>query len=362
MNRFLPHTKAFFILFLFLHQARCTAGLQEIVIAADNPSIDAVQQEPGVSGIESFDFNWLYYAKYINQYLQDKVLEHDVEIVNIYNPNMIPLRTDNKVIIGVVHEVYRGILPALQACDYLIYVNWLQKEIIETIAGIKKPHTVLPRLPVPMHLFKKYAVADEKRDNCIYIGGHLTNTKQRQFVEKLEALVHTLNQKPETAQTLLRCYFVCRSPAAVAQLASLKQALYASPLLKNRIDGIYNATSIKYHDMLKNMAQCRYAFMWRDEPTRHQIMQYLAEKKATVLGHSIGESSMLTTALGVGCQIITEAEERYRFLPFFENKPLFTFKQYAAALATAIVRAGVRKKVERERNKTVLVERFHDEE
>lgn len=297
----------------------------------------------GIGGFESFNCTW----QPLLQALQLPELNQDYDINDIPSARFASAELRNchgkRVVrvadypqrkrITVVHEVMHCSLDTIRNSDYLIYMNHYQKEIVENIAGIKKPCLVLPCHPIPFNLTAHLNVP---RRNSVYLGGHFFSCKSQGLLARLEALVEKLDSNPETAGATISCYFIVAFDYLVEAFNAFERNVRLHPLLKDRVEIAHNADHIPYATMFENMAACKYTYLWRNESSLDRLKELINTHDASVLQCPVGESSMLANAVAAGC--IPIVEDNYRFRAYFETDLTFSYQDFAELLRDFIIR------------------------
>lgn len=296
----------------------------------------------GIGGFESFNCTWqpLFELLDLPELNQDYDINDipsaryaSADLRNCHGKGVVQVADyPHRKKITVVHEVMNYSLGTIRDSDYLIYMNDWQRQIVENIAGIKKPCLVLPCHPIPFNLTAHINIP---RKNSVYIGGHFFGCKSQGLVERLEALVDRLDSDPETQETTITCYFIVAFDYLVDAFNTFERNIRLHPLLKDRVEIIHNADHIPYMTMFENMASCKYTYLWRNEASCGELKQMIDARDPSVLQFPVGESSMLANAVAAGC--IPIVEDNYRFRAHFEGLT-FSYEEFAEQLRDFIIK------------------------
>ena len=301
------------------------------------------ENSKGNGGIDCFNCTW----QPLFETIEIPSLKHHYEIIDI--PDGMHARTHlrnchrhgvvnvndfpNRKKVTIVHEIMNWTEDTLRNSDYLIYMNEYQRDIAEKILGVIKPCCVLPCHPIPFHLTAH--LINKPRKHRVYLGGHFLPDKTHDLVERLEKLIQRLDADEESAGATLACYFVVAFADLVDTYNRFKANVISHPLLKDRVE-IHDAHNIPYLTMFENMAACKYTYVWRNEQSLGRLKYLIEKRDASILYHSVGESSIFANAVAAGC--IPIVENTYRFRAYFETDLSYSFEDFVKQLAEFIIK------------------------
>ena len=224
---------------------------------------------------------------------------------------------DDAKLIYIVHEVWRDMEIPLKEPNYCVYLNEWQQKVAEMM-GVKTPFSVFDGHPIMGEI-----CGDGDRDNAIYVGGWLKADKMDGLYSRLKRL---LLEYPDAE---IRCYFITNGLCYQENYDYFVGRVGLDPQFDGRIR-IWNAEQFPFEGMKHNMRRCRYAYLWRNEPTFALAKELIEAKDDRILDIKVGASGMLANAITAGCELIVEP--CLRFASHLDGIPPKTFGELVQLL------------------------------
>lgn len=270
------------------------------------------KHETYVSPGDNFNRNWMAYSqkKQTIQFAPIQMSDFKVgDIIIIYLDGDKPYGSYN-LIDGVRKIFITGRLTNsnvnyLKDADYIIYINELQKRVVEGIYDIVRPSYTCPRFPLP-----SFDINPIKKDR-IFVGGILSYDKK----ECIKTELLDINAKYDKSIDVI---FHAGGSGVLYKKGcdDMTNWLNASPLNGNRIVNVEFHKQY-YQVLLYNIATSRYVHLCREGLTKEMVDTAIIEKNKNVLNNPLGESSLLAIAHRYGCEV--HSNNNVSFLPMHQN-------------------------------------------
>lgn len=280
------------------------------------------------SRTDNFTHQWTKYCPRVKLSMyQNKFSPDDIIIANLYKGNSlskydIPSECSK---IAIIHSVNEDTIKYINEFDVIIYINELQKDAVQNITGIKRKCLVAPRHP----MFEFNTTVNQ--ENTVYIGGWFFPERMTNFFDKLVDLHRKVPMGMD--------FGIFPVSGSIGHLNMGIEQLYkqiqeeSTNKFRGRKIGI--AKNELFHDiMLLKTRVCKSAFLWDESPTIEHIKDLIYSNDESVLTYSIEESPTLATLQSSPTNLMVE--DHIKFLPYFEKKENFTYRQFSQMVIEAI--------------------------